>query len=379
MALRNRTFLSLTLVFLLASPAFAMQSGSRSSAPTGSLAPTGQSFSAPQFDSPAVTFEQAPFQASGSAPRSTGSFPTEQNFPIEQNFSTPQIDAMPQNVSMGESSVMGGSSGSPGIPASSLVDPIFQIHDLNSAYVVDHSIWNQFLARYLVADTTGLNRLRYRHVTCCDRQQLNYYLQQLQATDVRILGRDEQLAFWFNLYNAKTAALILENYPIGSVRQIKQKFTDFVGPFDDEGAVTVLGKSLSLNDIESGIVRPIWNDPRIHYGLNCASFGCPNLAATAWTGYDIDARLNAAAYEFINSGRAVKRGVLGVRVSKIYKWYKADFGDNDQEVLAHISQYTNCQTIRTIGRRRSISGYFYDWSLNDAKILRRRFLEALIR
>jgi len=146
----------------------------------------------------------------------------------------------------------------------------------------------------------------------------------LQNTDIRALNRDEQLAFWFNIYNAKTASI-----------------TDFVGPFDDEGVVNVLGKPLSLNDIESGIIRPVWKDPRIHYAVNCASFGCPNLSPTAWTAANIDSRLNSAAYDFINSGRAVRSGLRGA-----------------------------------LCNQQSISGYFYDWSLNDAKVTRPRLLES---
>ena len=244
---------------------------------------------------------------------------------------------------------------------------------------MDHSTWDWFLSRYLVTDRQGLNRIRYGNVSCQDRNALQGYLNQLQSTDIRALNRNEQLAYWFNLYNARTVALVLENYPIRSIRQIKQKFTDFVGPFDDEGAVNVLGKSLSLNDIESGIVRPVWNDPRIHYALNCASYGCPNLAPTAWRGYDVDARLNGAAYEYINSGRAVKSGLRGPRLSKIYKWYKADFGDNDQAVLNHVRQYANQNTCRTLGNQQSIAGYHYDWSLNDGRNLRPRILEGLRR
>ena len=178
--------------------------------------------------------------------------------------------------------------------------------------------------------------------------------------------------------NARTVAIVLENYRIRSVRQIKEKFTDFVGPFDDEGAVTVLGKSLSLNDIESGIIRPIYNDPRIHYALNCASYGCPNLATTAWQSHDLDARLNGAAYEYINSGRAVKRGILGLKTSKIYKWYAGDFG-GEEGVLNHLRQYANGATLQTLNCHSSIRGYFYDWSLNDARIQRRRILEPIIR
>ena len=113
--------------------------------------------------------------------------------------------------------------------------------------------------------------------------------------------------------------------------------------------------------------------------MNCASYGCPNLASTAWKGHDIEVRLDSAAYDYINSNRAVKRGLFGPRVSKIYKWYGGDFGGNDQSILNHISQYANAETQSKISGREKIQGYFYDWSLNDAKYLHPRLFECLIR
>ncbi len=275
-------------------------------------------------------------------------------------------------------SVQPGPNGSPGIPAAQLVDPIFETHDPNSTILVDHSIWDYFLSRYLSTDVQGINRLCYQAVSCEDYQLLQAYIQQLQGTDVRLLNRGEQLAFWFNLYNARTAAVVLQNYPIRSIRQVKEKLTDFVGPFDDAGSVTVLRIPLSLNDIESGIIRPVFKDPRIHYALNCASFGCPNLDYTAWSSINLDARLNGAAYQYINSDRAVKSGLFGIRVSKIYKWYADDFG-GEQGVLNHLRQYANCATLNKLGQHQRIASYFYDWSLNDGRIQRRRIFESLIR
>ena len=283
----------------------------------------------------------------------------------------PQATQQPATSSSGNSSI--------GIPDSSLVDPIFEISDPSSPYTVDHSAWNSLLARYTTTDRVGINRLRYRAVTAQDRAALKGYLQYLQSVDTRTLNRNEQLAFWFNLYNARTADVVLDNYPIRSIRQVKTKFTDFVGPFDDPGSVTVLGKPLSLNDIESGIVRPVWQDPRIHYALNCASYGCPNLAPQAWTATDLDARLNGAAYEYINSNRAIRSNVFGVKVSKIFKWYKDDFGGSDQAVLDHLRQYGNPTTQQKLQGRQNIRGHFYDWSLNDGRIKRRRLLERVIR
>ena len=408
-------------VYMMPSNCFGFQSGSRSSAPAASGPPavSQPSFSQPAFSQPSFSqpsFSQPLFSQPSFSPQPSFGSPTAQpaitqqfsdsvlapqnSFGVEQDsfnqgsfgsqfndgssFNAPSVDSfqsMPMNQSMSSAqaspSQMSGSS-SPGIPEAAVVDPIFEINNPNSMMVVDHSAWDAFLSKYVAPDSQCITRVAYRNVSCQDRQSLQCYLQRLQSTDIRNLNRNEQLAYWFNLYNARTVAVVLENYPIQSIRQVKQKLTDFVGPFDDEGAVNVLGKSLSLNDIESGVIRPIWNDPRIHYALNCASYGCPNLATTAWQSHNIDARLNDAAYKYINSGRAVKRSCYGLRASKIYKWYAGDFG-GEEGVLKHLRQYANCNTLQTLNCHSSISGYFYDWSLNDAKIQRRRIFEPFIR
>ena len=372
---------------------FGWQSGSRSAPSAAAISPQpsfsapavqsqfNQQFSQQQLSQPFTNSIQQPF-VENLAPQSfstPGSFELQNNGGVNLNVPTAgsgSSQALPQAQAQNAPS-QGGSS-SPGIPEAAVVDPIFEINNPNSFVAVDHSAWNAFLAKYVAPDSQGLTRVCYRNVSSADYQNLLCYLQQLQSIDVRQLNRSEQLAYWFNLYNARTIAVVLENYPIRSVRQIKEKFTDFVGPFDDEGAVVVLGKSLSLNDIESGVIRPIFNDPRIHYALNCASYGCPNLATTAWQSHDIDARLNNAAYEYINSGRAVKTGILGLRTSKIYKWYAGDFG-GEAGVLNHLRQYANGDTLQRLNGQTSIRGYFYDWSLNDARVQRRRILEPLIR
>ena len=412
------------VLFTSSSCCMAYQSGSRGAAPAaptgiGSGSAAAQSFGTPSIGSPAISsptfgspsfgtpppsfgppsfstpqnivpapgvssFQQSPsFQ---SAPPVVGGIPEAQfsgQFPNQ--FGSPSMPIQgggvsnPVNSPMPQATANGSGSSSIGIPESSLVDPVFEINDPYSANAVDHSTWDCLLSRYMVTDSVGIRRLRYGAVTPEDHNALKGYLQNLQSVDTRTLNRNEQLAFWFNLYNARTVDIVLDNYPIRSIRQIKTKFTDFVGPFDDPGAVTVLGKPLSLNDIESGIVRPVWKDPRIHYALNCASYGCPNLSPQAWTAADLDARLNTAAYEYINSNRAVRRGVLGVRVSKIFKWYKDDFGGNDEAVLNHLRQYSNPSTQQKLYRQQNIRGYFYDWSLNDGKVTRRRLFERVIR
>ena len=111
-----------------------------------------------------------------------------------------------------------------------------------------------------------------------------------------------------------------------------------VGPWGKK-LVTVEGENLSLDDIEHRILRPIWKDPRIHYAVNCASVGCPNLLPMPFSGEALDRMLNSAARAFINGGQSVwfDEGALGA--SSIYKWYSDDFGRNDREIISHIAKY----------------------------------------
>ncbi len=244
---------------------------------------------------------------------------------------------------------------------------LWQQHDPTSQIRFDHGPWDAFLQRNVVRDCNGLNRVRYCCASNPDRRMLETYLKDLQAFDPRILQRNEQLVYWINLYNARTVALILEHYPVRSIRSIKTNLLDFVGPFDDI-TMCVLGQKLSLSDVENNILRANWNDNRLHYALNCASYGCPNLQSSAWTVDNLDQRLDSAAYEFVNSGRAVRTNFLGrLGASKIYDWYKDDFGGDDAAVIAHIYQYANPQTRQLLCGRREIGFHFYDWSLNVSR------------
>ena len=252
-------------------------------------------------------------------------------------------------------------SGNQGVSSGTIVDPVFQANNPNSPYSVDHSSWNQFLSRNLIRDGQGVTRVHYGQISGQDRQLLGSYLQRLQSTDIRTLNRNEQFAYWVNLYNARTVALVVDNYPVQSIQDINNGKA-----FDQPGAVNVLGRNLSLNDIESGIIRPVYNDPRIHYALNCGAYGCPNLAPTAYTSQNLNRRLNDAAYQYVNSDRAVRRTASGLQVSKIYDWYKEDFGGSDQGVITHIQRHANPSTLAKINGVTQIQDYYYDWSLNDA-------------
>ena len=142
---------------------------------------------------------------------------------------------------------------------------------------VDHGAWGMLLKAYVKPDSSGLNRFDYQHVSSADREALRGYIKGLGKVAVSKLNRSEQYAYWINLYNALTIDVVLTHMPVNSIRDIDISPGLFAsGPWDKK-LIAVDGIEVSLNDIEHRILRPIWQDPRVHYGVNCASVGCPNL------------------------------------------------------------------------------------------------------
>ncbi|MEO1311052.1 MAG: DUF547 domain-containing protein, partial [Pseudomonadota bacterium] len=139
-----------------------------------------------------------------------------------------------------------------------------------------------------------------------------------------------------------------------------------IGPWGRDLA-EVNGVVLTLNDIEHEILRAFWDEPRVHYAVNCASMGCPNLMAKPWTGASLDNDLNAAARAFVNHPRGVSVENGRVSASTIYKWFRKDFGGSEAEVLDHIRQYADDDLKAALDGLTSIRSYDYDWSLNEVK------------
>lgn len=244
--------------------------------------------------------------------------------------------------------------------------PRWERHDATTTRQVDHGAWDTFLQRYLRPAPDGLHRLAYGAVNASDRTGLLAYLQALQAVPVSQLNRAEQFAYWINLYNAQTVYTVLAHYPVPSILRIKTSPGVFTrGPWGDR-ALRVEGEALSLDDIEHRILRPIWRDPRIHYGVNCASVGCPNLAARAYTAANAGDLLEAGARAFVNHPRGARVEEGRLRVSSIYVWFKADFGGDDAGVIAHLGRYATPALAAQLDGIRRVSGHDYDWSLNDA-------------
>lgn len=144
-------------------------------------------------------------------------------------------------------------------------------HTPQNSNTISHQKWQGFLSRNLISHNEHV-LVDYRNVTEDDKQLLNHYVSELASLDPRDYGKQEQYAYWVNLYNALTVKLILDNYPVSSITKLGGFFS--FGPWGDE-IIAINDKALTLNDIEHRILRPIWQDARTHYAVNCASLGCP--------------------------------------------------------------------------------------------------------
>jgi len=246
--------------------------------------------------------------------------------------------------------------------------PKWQKHDPASAQKIDHSAWDKWLKKYLVAPhPSGVNRVRYGSVAPEDRKALKSYLEDLQSLPISAYNGAEQKAYWINLYNALTVEVILSHYPVESIRNIGISPGLFSrGPWDAK-LVTIERERLSLNDIEHRILRPIWKDARVHYAVNCASLGCPNLQLVAYTGENTESLLEKGAGEYINHprGLAIKNGRL--QVSSIYDWFKDDFGASRDRLLEHWLKYADEDLAGALKSYKGSLAYGYDWSLNGAE------------
>ena len=239
-------------------------------------------------------------------------------------------------------------------------------HDPDATARIDHWTWDRFIKTYVSDGGDGVNRVAYGRVTDADKRALEDYIAGLAATPVSDYARGEQLAYWINLYNALTMKVVLDHYPVDGIRDIDISpglFAD--GPWDKK-LVEIEGESVSINDIEHRILRPIWVDPRIHYAVNCASIGCPNLQRTAFTAANADALLTAAARAYVNHPRGARIEDGRLVVSSLYEWYQEDFGGDDRGVISHLRRYADPGLRSRLAGIERIGDHAYDWRLNDA-------------
>ena len=229
---------------------------------------------------------------------------------------------------------------------------------------IDHAPWQAFLDRYLVTTDDGRTLVRYGAVSVDDRATLGRYLQSLAAIDPGALDRDDQYAYWINLYNALTVEVVLRNPGKDTIKRMGKGLFS-IGPWDDE-LITVGGRQLTLDDIEHRILRPTWKDHRVHFAVNCASVSCPNLAPEAYTPANLDRLLDAGEQAYLQHPRGLEFRADGtLQLSSIFDWYRKDFATDEAGLLRYLAGARPDLADRLLefeGRIR----YVYDWALNGA-------------
>ena len=219
--------------------------------------------------------------------------------------------------------------------------------NINSYTNLDHTQWNELLKNHVtnqgVVDYEGFKK---------DVDVLDAYLKMLSLNEPSsVWSVQELLAYYINLYNAGTVKLVLENYPVKSIKDINRPW--------GKDRIAVGKKKISLDGIEHDILRKM-NEPRIHFALNCASISCPKLLNEAYTAGQIYNQLERVTKKFINSDKN-DISALNPKISSLFDWYKKDFMVNGKaDIIAFINIYS---TIK-INPNAKISYMKYDWNLN---------------
>lgn len=224
-----------------------------------------------------------------------------------------------------------------------------------------HDPWDKILSTYVedgMVDYSGLKNNQD------DMKILDVYIASLAKEGINKKSREEKLAFWINAYNAFTIKLILNHFPVKSIRDIKNPWK--------QKTWTAAEEKLSLDDIEHKRLRAELKEPRIHFAIVCASIGCPNIDNKAFKAVTLEKHLNQRAKTFFTFKKNFyleKEGAtVSIFVSSIMKWFAGDFGKNKEERIAFMLAYADQATankIKSAGRTKVI--YLdYDWSLNGS-------------
>ncbi|MBA6315253.1 DUF547 domain-containing protein [Cellulophaga baltica] len=212
-----------------------------------------------------------------------------------------------------------------------------------------HAEWNTLLGKY-VDQKGNVNYKGFKK----DAFALSTYLDSLaKNAPTDQWSKDEKLAYYINLYNAATVKLILDNYPVKSIKDIKS-------PWDQEW-VKIGNKTYSLGTIEHKILRKM-NEPRIHFAINCASYSCPKLENTAYLPATMEAQLQKATFSFINDTTRNTISENELQLSNIFKWYKSDF-----TTKVSLQEYIKPYSKIAISTNAKVKYLDYNWSLNEIK------------
>lgn len=236
-----------------------------------------------------------------------------------------------------------------------VVEPTPPVADVAPPPADLHADFSRLLGAYVVP--AGVRYAAWR-AHPADREALAAYVRRLEAQDPAAWPRKDALAYWINLYNATTLRLVLDNYPLKSIKDLDAPWS--------RPRVTVAGRSYALDAIENEVIRPTFREPRVHFALNCAAIGCPPLRPAAYTADSLDHQLNRSCRAAMHDTRFLKADGSKFRISKIFEWYRDDFVDA-MGVREFISRYVPDHVARKLtDMSYRVSFLDYDWRLNAA-------------
>lgn len=240
---------------------------------------------------------------------------------------------------------------------------ILSCHQINptnmGSFPMSHEIFDELLKKHV--DSEGL--VDYQGFLL-DSQKLSSYISLLatNAPNDKSWSPEDQIAYWINVYNSFTIDLILRNYPLSSIKEIGSSIQiPFLNTPWDIKLIKIGNESYDLNNIEHDILRKKWDEPRIHFAINCASFSCPKLRNEAYSGETLEKQLEEQAIEFINDKSKNEIDSNSVYLSKIFRWFSRDF-EKQKDLKSFINKYSRYK----IPEESKIEFKDYDWSLNDS-------------
>jgi Protein of unknown function, DUF547 len=221
---------------------------------------------------------------------------------------------------------------------------------------VDHSGFDKLLKKYVddkgMVDYTAFKK---------DEAALKKYTKMLEDNaPADSWSKDEQLTYWINAYNAFTIQLILDNFPVKSIKDIGSKIKiPFVNTPWDVKFINIGGKKMDLNNIEHGIIRKKFADPRIHFALVCAAKSCPKLRNEAYMANKLDEQLDDQGRDFLNDKDKNEVSKDKANLSKILSWYGGDF-TKTKPMVEWVNKYSKVK----MDKDADISHKSYNWELN---------------
>ncbi len=231
---------------------------------------------------------------------------------------------------------------------------LFSLSSFAQSKTISHDLFDALLKKYVNSqgnvDYAGFKK---------DSVRFNQYLDLLAKNPpTGSWSREEQLAYWINVYNAFTISLVAKHFPVKSIKDIRPGIS-FINSVWDIRFIKIGKETYDLNNIEHSILRKKFDEPRIHFAINCASYSCPRLRSEAYTGEKLNLQLTAAAEAFLADKTKNEIAPDKIVLSKIFDWFGGDF-----KKKGSLIDFLNLYSKVKINNKAKVSYMEYNWALN---------------